>query len=69
MRIRDADRISNNVAGQYKRGVAIAIQVIFGNSGGAIASNVYRVRDAPRYLLGRKLALFGVFTCALTRVY
>ena len=55
--MRDADRISNNVAGQYKRGVAIAIQVIFGNSGGAIASNVYRVRDAPRYLLGRELAL------------
>ena len=52
-----AGRISNNVAGQYKRGVAIAIQVIFGNSGGAIASNVYRVRDAPRYLLGRELAL------------
>ena len=47
-------RLSNNTAGHYKRGVAIAVQVIFGNSGGAIASNVYRVQDAPRYVLGRE---------------
>ena len=42
------------MAGHYKRGVAIAVQVIFGNSGGAIASNIYRGQDAPRYVLGRK---------------
>ncbi|KAI0708286.1 MFS general substrate transporter [Earliella scabrosa] len=52
--------ISNNVSGQYKRAVAIAIQVIFGNSGGAIASNVYRVQDAPRYVLGHGIELMFV---------
>ncbi|RPD60526.1 MFS general substrate transporter [Lentinus tigrinus ALCF2SS1-6] len=57
--------ISNNVAGQYKRGVAIAIQVIFGNSGGAIASNVYRVTDAPRYLLGHGMEIM-IVTVGLT---
>ncbi|KAI0692599.1 MFS general substrate transporter [Cerioporus squamosus] len=52
--------ISNNVAGQYKRAVAIAIQVIFGNSGGAIASNVYRNMDAPQYLLGHGIEVMLV---------
>ncbi|RDX52242.1 hypothetical protein OH76DRAFT_1400587 [Lentinus brumalis] len=52
--------ISNNVAGQYKRAVAIAIQVIFGNSGGAIASNAYRIMDAPRYLLGHGIEIMFV---------
>ncbi|KAI0752396.1 MFS general substrate transporter [Daedaleopsis nitida] len=52
--------ISTNVAGQYKRAVAIPIQVIFGNSGGAIASNVYRVQDAPRYVLGHGIEMMFV---------
>ena len=49
----ELDRIPNNVGGHYKRAVAISIDVIFGNCGGIIASNVYRAQDAPRYVMGR----------------
>ncbi len=40
--------------GHYRRAIAIGMQVMFANAGGAIASNIYRVQDAPRYLLGRE---------------
>ncbi|EMD35571.1 hypothetical protein CERSUDRAFT_157398 [Gelatoporia subvermispora B] len=43
----------NNMAGQYKRGVGMAITIGFANCGGAIASNIYRTQDAPHYRLGR----------------
>lgn len=39
--------------GHYKRGIGIGLQVMGGNIGGIVASNAYRVRDAPRYLPGR----------------
>ena len=32
----------------------MGIQVCMGNLGGAIACNIYRTRDEPRYLLGRR---------------
>ncbi len=39
---------SNNVGGSLKRGVGIAMQVGFGNLGGAIAGFVYLAKDEPR---------------------
>lgn len=47
--------MQNNIVGHYKRAVAIALQCAFGNFGGIIVSNVYRVRDAPEYRFGREL--------------
>ncbi|KAI0761386.1 MFS general substrate transporter [Trametes elegans] len=44
--------LGNNTVGHYRRGIAIGMQVMFANAGGAIACNIYRIRDAPRYLLG-----------------
>lgn len=46
--------LGNNVAGQYKRGVAMALHIGIGNFAGAIASNIFRTQDAPRYILGRE---------------
>jgi len=47
-------RLGNNLAGQYKRGVGMALHIGIGNFSGAIASNIFRTKDAPRYVLGRK---------------
>ena len=49
-----AGRLGNNLAGHYKRGVGMALHIGIGNFGGAIASNIYRTQDAPRYIIGRK---------------
>src|SRR5262249_4223187 len=61
--------ISNNVHGGYKRSVALAIHVGFGNLAGIFTANWYRSRDAPQYILGHSLSLFIVvlgFIAALT---
>ena len=39
---------SNNIGGSLKRGVGIAMQVGFGNFGGAVAGFVYLAQDQPR---------------------
>ncbi|KAI0708287.1 MFS general substrate transporter [Earliella scabrosa] len=52
--------IPNNTSGQYKRGVSIGVQVIAGNLGGLIASNVFRTEEAPNYRLGHGLELLFV---------
>ncbi|EIW52131.1 MFS general substrate transporter [Trametes versicolor FP-101664 SS1] len=44
--------IGNNCIGHYKRGIGLGMTVMFGNIGGVIASNVYRIQDAPRYTRG-----------------
>ncbi|CEJ90732.1 Putative Major facilitator superfamily transporter [[Torrubiella] hemipterigena] len=49
--------LSNNLAGSYKRGVGMAIQIGIGNLGGAMASNFYRSGDGPRFRLGHALEL------------
>ncbi|KAI0634516.1 MFS general substrate transporter [Trametes polyzona] len=49
--------MGNNTVGHYRRGIAIGMQVMFANAGGAIACNIYRVQDAPRYLLGHAVEL------------
>ncbi|EJD40522.1 MFS general substrate transporter [Auricularia subglabra TFB-10046 SS5] len=46
--------LGNNVSGHYKRGVSMAAQIGIGNFAGAIASNIYRTQDAPRYAVGRE---------------
>ena len=48
------DRLGNNLAGQYKRGLGMGIQSGVGNFSGTIASNIYLAQDAPRYILGRR---------------
>ncbi|KAL5478623.1 hypothetical protein ACEPAI_2808 [Sanghuangporus weigelae] len=52
--------VGNNLAGQYKRGVGMAVQIGIGNFGGAIASNIYRTQDAPRYVIGHGVELLFV---------
>ena len=47
-------RLGNNLAGQYKRGIGMALHIGIGNFSGAIAANIYRERDSPRFRLGRK---------------
>ncbi|KAI1638431.1 major facilitator superfamily domain-containing protein [Biscogniauxia mediterranea] len=49
--------LSNNLAGSYKRSAGMAIQIGVGNLGGAMASNFYRQKDSPRYILGHALEL------------
>ncbi|KAL2200817.1 major facilitator superfamily domain-containing protein [Corynascus similis CBS 632.67] len=49
--------LSNNLSGSLKRSVGMAIQIGVGNLGGAMASNFYRAKDAPRYILGHGLEL------------
>lgn len=51
-------RLGNNLSGQYKRGVGMALQIGIGNFSGAIASNIYRTQDSPRFILGRTLFMF-----------
>ncbi|TFK86776.1 MFS general substrate transporter [Polyporus arcularius HHB13444] len=52
--------LGNNLAGHYKRGVGMALHIGIGNFGGAIASNIYRTQDAPRYILGHAIELMFV---------
>ncbi|KAF7797995.1 hypothetical protein EIP86_009203 [Pleurotus ostreatoroseus] len=52
--------LGNNLSGQYKRGVGMALHIGIGNFAGAIASNIYRTQDAPRYILGHGLELMFV---------
>jgi hypothetical protein len=54
-------RLGNNLAGQYKRGVGMALQIGIGNFGGAFASNIFRARDGPRYILGRAYASLPIY--------
>jgi len=53
-------RLGNNLAGQYKRGVGMALHIGIGNFSGAIAANIYRSRDSPRFILGHALELMFV---------
>lgn len=52
--------LGNNLAGQYKRGVGMALHIGIGNFAGAIASNIFRTQDAPRYILGHGLELMFI---------
>ncbi|OAA59041.1 Major facilitator superfamily domain, general substrate transporter [Niveomyces insectorum RCEF 264] len=52
--------ISNNVAGSYKRSVALAIHVGWGNLAGVVSSNIYRAQDSPKFILGHVVAIGGL---------
>ncbi|KAJ7739084.1 MFS general substrate transporter [Mycena maculata] len=52
--------LGNNLSGQYKRGVGMALHIGIGNFSGAIASNIYRSQDEPRYLVGHGCELMFV---------
>lgn len=59
--------ISNNLAGSYKRAAGMAFQIGVGNLGGAMASNIYRAQDSPKYLLGHGLEI-GFVTMGMCAV-
>lgn len=48
---------ANNVEGVYKRGITIGFVVGFGNLNGVVSSNIYRGKDAPRFLPGHGTVL------------
>lgn len=52
--------LTNNLAGSYKRAVGIAMMVSMSAMGGAMASNFYRKRDAPDFVLGHALNIGSV---------
>ncbi|PFH46412.1 hypothetical protein AMATHDRAFT_77688 [Amanita thiersii Skay4041] len=63
--------LGNNLGGQYKRGIGMAVQIGIGNFSGAIASNIYRAQDSPRFILGHALEMMFVgigFVCVPTTV-
>jgi len=49
--------LANNLGGKYKRAVGIALQIGAGNLGGAVACNIFRTQDSPRYILGHGLEI------------
>ncbi|RFU35367.1 hypothetical protein B7463_g954, partial [Scytalidium lignicola] len=56
--------LNNNVGGHYKRSVATAMQIGFGNAGGLIASNIFITAQAPRYPVGYGTSLALLVMCA-----
>ncbi|OJA09402.1 hypothetical protein AZE42_11888 [Rhizopogon vesiculosus] len=52
--------LGNNLSGQYKRGVGMAIVIGIGNFGGAIAAVIYRSQDSPRFIIGHAVELMFV---------
>ncbi|KAJ4484452.1 MFS general substrate transporter, partial [Lentinula lateritia] len=52
--------LGNNLCGQYKRGVGMALHIGIGNFSGAIASNIFRTQDKPRFILGHAIELMFV---------
>ncbi|KAF2672682.1 major facilitator superfamily transporter [Microthyrium microscopicum] len=64
--------LSNNLSGSYKRSAGMALQIGIGNLAGAMASNFYRDKDKPRYILGHALELgfisVGIIACIILMV-
>jgi len=52
--------LGNNLSGQYKRGVGMAVHIGIANFSGAIVSNIYRTVDSSRFILGHGLELMFV---------
>ncbi|OJA14068.1 hypothetical protein AZE42_12284, partial [Rhizopogon vesiculosus] len=50
----------NNIAGQYKRAVAMALEIGIGNSSGVVATMIYRTQDSPRFILGHGVSLMFI---------
>jgi len=49
--------MGNNLSGQYKRGIGMGMLGGLGNFAGIIAISCYRLRDSPRFILGREAFL------------
>ncbi|KAI9632398.1 MFS general substrate transporter [Dioszegia hungarica] len=49
--------LSNNLAGQTKRGVGVATQIGVGNFIAIVSSNIYTADSAPRYITGHAVNL------------
>ncbi|KAF8309890.1 MFS general substrate transporter [Clavulina sp. PMI_390] len=58
--------MSNNFEGTYKRSVCLAMICGFANLNGAVASNIYRAKDAPNYHMGHSIALAYVAMTVIT---
>lgn len=57
--------LSNNVSGHYKRSIASAMQVGFGNCGGIVASNVFLQSEQPAYPTGYGTSLALLWVCGV----
>ncbi|KAL2316476.1 Nicotinic acid plasma membrane transporter [Schizosaccharomyces pombe] len=60
--------LNNNVAGHYKRATAIGIQQTLANSSGIVAGQIYRSKNAPKYILGNAFTLGCVIVGGLAYV-
>ncbi|KAM0709966.1 hypothetical protein Q7P35_002328 [Cladosporium inversicolor] len=56
--------IQNNMTGHYKRSIASAMMVGFGNCGGIVASNIFITIQAPHYTVGYGTSLGLLWMCA-----
>ncbi|KAG1847112.1 MFS general substrate transporter [Suillus tomentosus] len=52
--------LGNNLSGQYKRGVGMALEMSVGNLSGVVAATIYRSRDSPRFIFGHAFELMFV---------
>ena len=52
------------MTGHYKRSIASAMMVGFGNCGGIVASNIFITGEAPRYTTGYATSLGLLWVCA-----
>lgn len=57
--------LANNMSGHYKRSVAAAAQIGFGNTGGIIASNVFLDSEMPLYWTGYGVSLGMMCLCGV----
>jgi hypothetical protein len=55
--------VQNCMGGHYKRSVAAAMTVGFGNAGGIVASNVFLDREKPKYPTGYGVSLGLLWIC------
>ncbi|CAG7928949.1 unnamed protein product [Penicillium olsonii] len=60
--------LSNNIGGHYKKAIATAMQVGFGNCGGFVASNVFLSAEAPLYVTGYATSLGLIWLCLIASV-
>jgi len=55
--------VQNCMSGHYKRSIAAAMTVGFGNLGGIVASNVFFTEEAPLYKTGYGVGLGFLWIC------
>lgn len=57
--------LANNMGGHYKRSVAAAVQIGFGNASGIVASNIFIAKQAPTYPVGFGVCLGMLWMCGI----